>query len=132
MCLKIRIFTVRKRSLRRLCFYTCLSVHRGQSMPRPGGCPGTGPGVCLPGDVHAQAWGVSMPRPGGVQTQVQGVSRPMPRGGVYIPAFTEADTPPADGYRCGRYASYWNAFLFILDLYKVMVINVITIIIINV
>ena len=26
-----------------------------------------------------------------------------------------ADTPlPADGYCCGRYASYWNAFLFIV------------------
>ena len=24
-----------------------------------------------------------------------------------------AGTPPADGYCCGRYASYWNAFLFI-------------------
>ena len=24
-----------------------------------------------------------------------------------------ADPPPADGYCCGRYASYWNAFLFI-------------------
>ena len=22
-----------------------------------------------------------------------------------------ADTPPADGYCCGEYASYWNAFL---------------------
>ena len=22
-------------------------------------------------------------------------------------------TPPADGYCCGRYASYWNAFLFL-------------------
>ena len=27
------------------------------------------------------------------------------RGGLETP-------PPADGYRCGRYASYWNAFLF--------------------
>ena len=25
------------------------------------------------------------------------------------------ETPPADGYCCGRYASYWNAFLFILS-----------------
>ena len=22
------------------------------------------------------------------------------------------ETPPPDGYCCGRYASYWNAFLF--------------------
>ena len=25
---------------------------------------------------------------------------------------SEADTPPPNGYCCGRYASYWNAFLF--------------------
>ena len=25
--------------------------------------------------------------------------------------------PPADGYCCGRYASYWNAFLFLTELY---------------
>ena len=25
--------------------------------------------------------------------------------------------PPCDGYCCGRYASYWNAFLFIIDLH---------------
>ena len=32
---KKRLFTARKRSLRRLCFYRCLSVHRG-------GCPSKG------------------------------------------------------------------------------------------
>ena len=30
-------------------------------------------------------------------------------GGVCIPACTEAD-PPVDGYCCGQYTSYWNAF----------------------
>ena len=25
--------------------------------------------------------------------------------------------PPADGYCCGRYASYWNAFLLIFNIY---------------
>ena len=29
-----------------------------------------------------------------------------------------ADTPPADGYCCGRYASYWNAFLLKFYNYK--------------
>ena len=33
-----------------------------------------------------------------------------PHGSRHPPG---ADTPPADGYCCGRYASYWNAFLFI-------------------
>ena len=32
------VITVRKRSMQRLCFYTCLSVHRG------GGCLGPDPG----------------------------------------------------------------------------------------
>ena len=32
-------------------------------------------------------------------------------GGVGIPACTEPP-PGRDGYCCGRYASYWNAFLF--------------------
>ena len=35
-------------------------------------------------------------------------------GGVGIPACTEADPPGKDGYCCGRYASYWNAFLLVL------------------
>ena len=79
-------------------------------------------GVCLPrGDVQAQAQGVC---PGGcpgivkAQAQAQGISRPRPRG-VYIPAYTEADTatppPPADGYCCIWYASYWNAFLLFVN-----------------
>ena len=37
--------------------------------------------------------------------------------GVGIPACTEAD-PPADGYCCGRYASYWNAFSFKFNFFK--------------
>ena len=46
--------------------------------------------------------------PGGGAGLVQG-------GG--IPACTEANPHPGrDGYCCGRYASYWNAFLFSLNL----------------
>ena len=82
---------------------------KGVSRPKPRG-------VCLPrGDVQAQAQGVcpgGCPGgvkaqaqaqgvcpggcPGGVkaQAQAQGISRPRPRG-VYIPAYTEADTPPS-------------------------------------
>ena len=47
-----------------------------------------------------------MPALGG--TCSQGVSAP----GGGIPACTEADPPGRDGYCCGRYASYWNAFLY--------------------
>ena len=38
---------------------------------------------------------------------------PSPRGGCLVPG--EAWWRPLDGYCCGRYATYWNAFLFILQ-----------------
>ena len=66
------IFTVRKQSLRRLCFYTCLLFcSRGRSGP-----------------VHA---GIPPPK----QT----------------PPREQTPPPGTDGYCCGRYAFYWNAFL---------------------
>ena len=40
---RLTVFTARKRSLRRLCFYRCVSVHRGW-----GGMRGRG-GVCMAG-----------------------------------------------------------------------------------
>ena len=62
-----------------------------------GGVPG--PGVCLvPGGLLPGGVPGPRPAPGG--------------GGVSIPPCTEADPPGRDGYCCGRYASYWNAFLF--------------------
>ena len=41
------VITARKRSLRRLCFYTCLSVHRGEYLDRynPGQVHPLGPGT---------------------------------------------------------------------------------------
>ena len=74
------LFTIRKRSLRRLCFYMCLSF-----CPQ-GGCLGPGPGgrlgglasrVSRPrsrGSFGGSGWGVSRPRPEGV------VSKPRPGG----------------------------------------------------
>ena len=95
------IITVHKRSLQRLCFYMCLSFcprRRGRWYPS---MPSRSPG----------------PHPRGrLRGLVRGLSRPTPRRGVCIPACTEADTPQADGYCCGRYASYWNAFLFTVHL----------------
>ena len=38
-------------------------------------------------------------------------------GGRSAPGGGWRPLPKADGYCCGRYASYWNAFLFILDLH---------------
>ena len=72
---------------------------------------------------HSVPGGVSRPRPrvevkesgqGGPGPH-RGRSRPTP-GGWCIPACTEAELPPADNYRCGRYASYWNAFLFTYEI----------------
>ena len=76
--------------------FTCVCLSTG-GCRGPGGLPR---GVSRPrGCVQAQAWGVSRPRP----------------SGVCIPACTDANTPPppADGYCCGRYASYWNALLLL-------------------
>ena len=77
-----RIFNARKRSLRRLCFYTYLSVHRREvvsqhalqvSRPTPSG-----------GSLRGLAGGVSRPTPrGGVEgSGLGGVSRSTPRGEV--------------------------------------------------
>ena len=80
------VFTARKRSLRRLCFYRCMSVHKGvcypsmhciwyPSMPcsrSPWGC--TIP-ACIAG-FHAHTQGGSLGGSG------WGVSRPTPKGEV--------------------------------------------------
>ena len=95
--------TTHKRSLQRLCFYTCLSVHMGgyPSMPcrsqgwvvvfqhalqfSRGGSPGPHPG----GRLRGLAGGVSRPTTRGVSrptprgelgSLARGVSRPTPRG----------------------------------------------------
>ena len=96
---------------------------RGCLGPDPGGSWGFWPGGLsrpTPGQVSKSTPGGSRPTPGG-----GGVSRPIPRGygpGIMdyynprgiIPACTEAESPPsADGYCCGQYASYWNAFLLL-------------------
>ena len=63
----------------------------------------------LQAHTHGGSWGGS--GQGGLQAHTwgRGVSRPTPGGS--IPACTEADPP--NSYGCGRYASYWNAFLFL-------------------
>ena len=51
--------------------------------------------------------GVSRPTPGGLQAHTQG------EGCVSKHALRQTpSTHTAGGYCCGRYASYWNAFLF--------------------
>ena len=88
---------------RRLCFYTCLILFTGggaiqhalqvvsQHALQQGGACSRG---CL-------LWGVACS---------EGLSAP---GGALLWGGCGNPPPPkADGYCCGRYASYWNAFLF--------------------
>ena len=88
----------------------CHSVHRA-------GCQGLG------GGWGVSLWGgVSRPRPKGRLGDLAGggvVSRPRPggspgTGGVSQHALRQKP-PPADGYCCGRYVSYSNAFLFVFN-----------------
>ena len=85
--------------------HVCHSVHGG--VPGLGGClvwGVPGPGGCLVRGLGAWSQG-GMPGPRGCLVP----------GGGGIPACTEADPPfpERDGYCCGRYASYWNAFLLL-------------------
>ena len=109
-------------------------LSRGWYPSMPCSSPGPHPAG---GEVEGSGWGSPGPHPGGrLRGLARGVSRPTPRGspgphpggppgqhpggspgphpGGCIPACTESDPPP-DGYCCGRYASYWNAFLFEID-----------------
>ena len=82
--MKSYLITVRKRSLRRLCFYPCLSVilFTGGLLPGVPGPGGAGPGGCVPGGN------------------------------------------PPDGYCCGRYASYWNAFLLLCSYFLPKILEI--------
>ena len=109
--------------LRRLCFYTCLSVHRGVCLSA---CwdttpPGAGtpmeqipPGTKHPLSRHSP--GTRHPLgPDPPRTRHTPGSRHPPRAGTP----RTRHLPPADGYCCGRYASYWNAFSFTHNMKKI-------------
>ena len=74
----------------------------GRGIPAPRGVPGGGPGGSVVQGCLLWGWGSG---PGGWGSG--------PRG---IPAYTKADPPLRDWYCCGRYASYWNAFLLQLSI----------------
>ena len=115
--------------LRRLCFYTCLSFcSQGgvpQSMleyhtPREAHLPGSTP---PPRESHPRPREAHPPRKHttpGKQTPQEAHTFPgkLPPPGKHTPLL------PGDGCRCGRHASYWNAFLynnlFSLGLYHVL------------
>ena len=66
------------------------------------------------GELEGSGQGrVSRPTPGGAPGPDPGGS-PGPHPAGY-PSMYWGRTPPPDGYCCGRYASYWNAFLFLFQ-----------------
>ena len=81
----INIFTARKRNLRRLCFYTCLSVHRGEV---PGQVP---PGRYTPLGRYSPPSGQVHPSP----PLDRSPPGQIPLPGRYTP---QAGTPP--GQQC--------------------------------
>ena len=108
------IFTARKRSLRRLCFYTCLSVllftggeYLGRYTPQAG-IPPTPLGRYTPlGQVHPPGQ-VHLPSGAGTPP---GRYTPLDRYtslGRYTPRSSACWEIRATS---GQYASYWNAFL---------------------
>ena len=91
--------------LRRLCFYTCLSVILF-----------TG-GVCLSAcwDITPREGSITSPHPG-MKHPTPGKEAPPLEGSTPSPgkeALPRSTTPLGDSCRCGRYASYWNhSYLF--------------------
>ena len=147
--------TARKRSLRRLCFYRCLSVHRGgmcgcswgACVVAPGGGMRGCSGGCvwlLPGGcawlLGGRAWlllgghawllpgGHAWLLPGGCAWLLRGACMVAPRGGMRGCSLGGMRGCSGGGMRgcswwlhvffdeirsmSGRYASYWNAFVF--------------------
>ena len=75
----------------RLCFHRCLSVHGGRCKP---------PGRHPPGQADTTLGRHPLPRP----------DTPWP--GRHPPPLAR-HPPLTDGHCSGRYASYWNAFLYL-------------------
>ena len=114
-CLSKHVITARKRSLRRLCFYRCLSVHRGPVWLLPGGACMVAMGGCawlLPGGMCGCSGGGCMVAPGGCAWLLPG------GGGVWLLRVgggmhgIQPDTEIRS--MSARYASYWNAFLLLI------------------
>ena len=88
-------------------------------------CPQGGGWGCLSQCMVGYTPGADIPRsrrPPGADTppeQTHPLEQTPPPGsrhhppGVDTPQSTHPPPPPRDGHCCGRYGSYWNAFLFI-------------------
>ena len=133
------IFTTRKRSLRRLCFYRCLSVHRGVCMVTGGACMVAGgmhgcQGACMVAGGHVWQRGGMRGERGNVwqrggmhckegaciaKGDMHGKGGPfVAKGGhAWQRGGMRGKRGACVGYdeirsMSGQYASYWNAFLF--------------------
>ena len=88
----------------------------GQGMPGLGGAPGPGRvGMVLGGAWFRGVWSQGLPGPGGGVGAWSWGGCLVPGGLVLEGGFSRGymvETHPPDGYCCGQYASYWNAFLF--------------------
>ena len=158
------IVTARKRSLRRLCFYRCLSVHKGgRAWLLGGGMRGCSRGACVAalgrggmrgcsgGGMHGCSGGACMAALGGRAWLLPGGACVVALGGACVVALGGCVwllrgrawllwggvRGCSRGGMCGssgggvrgffheirsmsgRYASYWNAFLFNLCLLEV-------------
>ena len=86
--------------LRMLCFYTSLSV----ILFMGGGSASVHAGIPPRDQAHPHWSRQQPPRPGTPGTRHPPLGADTPQD--------QAPPPPADGYCCGRYTSYWNVFLF--------------------
>ena len=90
-------------------FGKVMFLHLSVSHSVHGGCACSRGGTC--------SWGVpalgSLPAPGGclLRGRVPAPGEGVCSGGCLLQGGCLVETP-RDGYCCGRYASYWNAFLF--------------------
>ena len=116
------------RKLRRLCFYRCVSVH----CPREGGWYPSMPCRWYPSMPCSRSLGGCVLSQHALQQVSRGgawsggclllgwggvcswVGEGLLLGGGLVSQHALRQTPPGrDGYCCGRYASHWNAFLFV-------------------
>ena len=113
------LITARNEVGARLCFTrVCDSVHGGGGGGIPA-CIASGIPACLAAGLQGEGWYPSMPSRfpgpslGGKLRGLAGGRSPGPHQGSVSQHALRQTPPPPDGYCCSRYASYWNAFLFI-------------------
>ena len=103
--------------LRRLCFYIRVSVHTGGSASVNAGIPpplSRHPAWSRHPREQTPPWSRN-PHPPPQSRHPLGADPPGPDTPppAQTPPKSRHPSPGRDGHSCGRYASYWNAFLFV-------------------